>query len=586
MTIIICEKRQQILEATGHVLVLGGPGSGKTTIALKKAARMIDEGLQPGQAILFLSFSRAAVARIAEVSKTEVERTKRQQLSIQTLHSFCWDILQSHVYLVGSPKGRLMLLLPHDEKALSGGLKPPAKGQIPSVEWSAWLTERERLFVEEGKIVFDLFAQKTANLLSRCSLVRELVADCYPVIIVDEAQDTNADAWRCIEILSAHSQIICLGDLDQQIFDHLEGVGPERIQYIQNVLQPLSMDLGSDNNRSPGTEIAIFADDIFSGAVRGSSYAGVSRQMYDPQADPAKRLRSALSQIYRLIKRATGKWPDSIAILTSTGTGVARVSAALNNETKPVRHKVFLDEAATLLSARVAAFLLEPKSPENAQQDVAKCFELLADVRRSTGSIRDAEKYMKWANAILQGKNIRAQLPLAVINLINSARAIEFYGDPSKDWVQIKHLLRASNQKKISRIASDLDYLIAFNRGKRIAANLSTVWINEGCYMRAREALEAALIEDQLYSGIEDLRGNHVMTIHKSKGKEFDGVIIVREDQKLGAKQGRSTLVWRDDPPPHHRSRKILHVGITRAKSHVLLLEPSLRCPILSPHSL
>jgi len=66
----ICPDRQRLLDCEGHALVIGGPGSGKTTIALKKAVKRIDEGLAPGQSVLFLSFSRAAVARIGEASKT------------------------------------------------------------------------------------------------------------------------------------------------------------------------------------------------------------------------------------------------------------------------------------------------------------------------------------------------------------------------------------------------------------------------------------------------------------------------------------------------------------------------------------
>lgn len=147
--------------------------------------------------------------------------------------------------------------------------------------------------------------------------------------------------------------------------------------------------------------------------------------------------------------------------------------------------------------------------------------------------------------------------------------------------------MRESGQIEISRIAADLDYLIAFNRGKRISANLSAMWIAEGAYVRAREALDAALMEDQLLAGMEDLQGIHVMTIHKSKGEQFDAVIIMREGQRLGANQWRSTLVWRDDLAPYHRSRKILRVEITRAKVHVLMLEPFYPpCPILTPHTL
>lgn len=590
MAIVICEKRQQVLDATGHVLVLGGPGSGKTTIALKKAVCVINGGLQHGQAILFLSFSRAAVARIGEASKTEVEKSKRHQLSIQTFHSFCWELLRSHGYLVGCPQRRLELLLPHDEKALSGGLKPPQKGMAPSKAWLAWEQERQRLFNEDGKITFDLFAPKAVELLSRCPLILEMVANRYPVIVVDEAQDTGQDAWRCIEILSTHAQIICLGDLEQQIFDHLDGVGPERITHIQEALRPLRVDLGSDNNRSPGTEIATFANDIIGNVVRGAPYAGVSRQIYNPKGDPAQRLRIALGQVYRLVKNASRKWPENIAILAPTGASVARVSAALNSGTKPVRHKILFDEAAALLSARLAAFLLEPKQAENHYTDIAKCLEMLAAVRRTAGSktaLLDAANYLKWGVDIAAGKEVKTQLGQTVEALVLGARELNLTGNPGEDWIQIKRLLRASDQEKISRIASNLDYLIAFNRGKRIAANLSAMWMSEGAYVHAREALDTALVEDQLLAGMDDLRGIHVMTIHKSKGKQFDAVIIFREGQQLGPQQWRSTLVWRDDAAPYHRSRKILRVGITRAKTRVLMLEPMYpTCPILTPYTL
>ena len=48
-----------------------------------------------------------------------------------------------------------------------------------------------------------------------------MIAQRYPLIIVDEAQDTNGDAWKCIEMLAAETTtILCLADLEQQIFDY------------------------------------------------------------------------------------------------------------------------------------------------------------------------------------------------------------------------------------------------------------------------------------------------------------------------------------------------------------------------------
>jgi DNA helicase-2/ATP-dependent DNA helicase PcrA len=76
------------------------------------------------------------------------------------------------------------------------------------------------------------------------------------------------------------------------------------------------------------------------------------------------------------------------------------------------------------------------------------------------------------------------------------------------------------------------------------------------------------------------------MTIHKSKGKQFDGVIVVREGRHDGEKMV-SSFVWWGDTKPYHRSRKVLRVAITRAKIHTLILEPLFpTCPIIGSHQL
>ena len=96
---------------------------------------------------------------------------------------------------------------------------------------------------DESALIFRV--PLTATLLKKSAHLRQLVAQRHPLLIVDEAkQDTNIDAWRCIELLAPHTQVICLADLEQQIFDYLPGVGPERIEAIKTALSPLPIDLG------------------------------------------------------------------------------------------------------------------------------------------------------------------------------------------------------------------------------------------------------------------------------------------------------------------------------------------------------
>lgn len=580
----VCSLRKQLLDCVGHALVIGGPGSGKTTIALQKAVVRISAGMTPGQSVLFLSFSRAAVARVGEATRQQVPKDKREMLSMQTFHSFFWTLLSAHGYLLGAPKS-LRILLPADEKVEYGSIKKKDRN-TDNPEWLKWLAERERLFREDGKVAFDLFAGNAVELLQRSGHVKRLIAQQHPLIIVDEAQDTDASAWKCIELLSSLSQIICLADLEQQIFDHLPGVGPERISAIKSSLHPLEIDLGAQNHRSSGTEIAIFGQDILLGVVRRSPYSGVSSFSYNPKnPDQNSVFRICLGILQRHIRKSTGEYGKSVAILTHSGSSAAKISAALNAVHKPVRHRLAFDEAEAILTARFAAFLLEPKCVENSLPDLAVALELLATAKKAAG-LAAAKQWQAWALKIHSGKVPTAGFVQAVLGVMDTLRKQAFSGNPAKDWSFVKRELRRTNNQDLNNVAKNLDYLVAFNRGKRISSGLGAVWSRDGQYTRAREVLDIALAQDQILGGVDDPPGIQVMTIHKSKGKQFDGVIVVREGRHDGQKMV-SSFVWWGDTAPYHRSRKILRVAITRAKIHTLILEPLFpACPIVGPHQL
>ncbi|EKL8245035.1 hypothetical protein KUT41_15675 [Pseudomonas aeruginosa] len=142
-----------------------------------------------------------------------------------------------------------------------------------------------------------------------------------------------------------------MADLDQQIFDHLEGVGPERIEHIKDALDPVFVDLGSDNNRSPGTEIAVFGNDILEKTPRRAPYAGVGRILYDSRQEPVQWMRMALGRFF-VSAKANGLELENIAILATTGRGVAKISAALNGGAKPIPHKVLFDEKESKVIAQ------------------------------------------------------------------------------------------------------------------------------------------------------------------------------------------------------------------------------------------
>ncbi len=395
-------------------------------------------------------------------------------------------------------------------------------------------------------------------------------------------------------MLAPSSQVLCLADLEQQIFDYLPGVGPERVIAIRKALHPHEVDLGSQNHRSPDSEILAFGNDILTGKVRGTSYKGVTALAYRPENPPPNwnhLLRHALFRLFKAIRTQTGSFPETVAILVSNNRSALKMSNALNalgtNVGKVVRHKLLFDEAESLLSARLAAFLLEPKDLTHLEGDVATCMEMIAAARRATGQARaEVAKLQEQASKIRKGKALNINIAKSLRSLITNLNLSAFTGDPATDWLTVKHLLRATDQGELVRVAHQLDFLVAFRRGHRISAGLATEWLRDGAYTNARVALDQALAQEQILDGVEAPAGMQVLNFHKAKGKQFDGVIIVREARR--SKTGvDSSFVWRGDEPPYPKSRRVLRVGITRARAHTLLLTllwPN--CPLLDGHKL
>ncbi|MBY6240062.1 UvrD-helicase domain-containing protein [Methylosinus sp. Sm6] len=570
MTFVSCPDRDQILSATGHVVVTGGPGSGKTTVALRKALLRIEAGLQPAQKVLFLSFSRAAVARIMQAARANLPRVARQSLDIQTFHSFCWQLVRGHGYLLGAPK-HISLLAPHDERALRDG----AKDDDP-----IWDAERERLFLAEGRIAFDLFAPKAFELFSRSKALRLLLADQYPLIIVDEAQDTGTEQWNCIATLADHTQLLCLADLDQQIYDFRRDVSPHRLADIMAVLKPLEIDLGAQNNRSPGVEILKCGNDILANVPRGTPYRGVSQRAFRPDAtvrDTA--IRQAVGMLYRNIKAETGCPPTSIGYLTNWGKGVTIIARALQggNGVREIPHRVVMDEVEVLLATRVVALCLEPIT--DVWQALAIGLDLIAEVYRSRGNTTKAGTLRRAAHDARAGRmGRRARCPPALKNILEALSMESHTGEPGADWLSVRRRFAASGVEELKLIAQNVIYLMAFNRGRRIADTLVDTWQRYGSYVEARTLIEAAITEDQIVGAEGGLEGLNVMTMHKSKGKEFDGVILLH--------LGRLSPFSPDSEiSPHVKSRRLLRVGITRARHHTLLLTDAFSpSPLLQGH--
>jgi DNA helicase-2/ATP-dependent DNA helicase PcrA len=289
----LTEAQEEVLLTSGHQLVIGGPGSGKTTVSILKAAKLARELLRPGQRILFLSFARATVSRVIEAMDEErgITRAEKARIEVDTYHSFFWRTLKTHGYLIGFPR-RMTILTPPNEAIALSGLRSDYKVESKLTEdqkaekSAREKSERVRLATEEGKVCFDLFASRVATLLHGSNKVRSLISTMYPNIILDEFQDTSADQWHVVQALGQASTLMALGDPEQRIFDFI-GADPERLDHFKAAFNPTVHDLAGDNHRSKGTEITVFGNDLLTGKFRQAKYEGVEFKGFDSNPDQA-----------------------------------------------------------------------------------------------------------------------------------------------------------------------------------------------------------------------------------------------------------------------------------------------------------
>ncbi len=567
------EQREAILNCTGHLLVTGGPGAGKTTVALHKALACIAEGkLQAGQRVLFLSFARATVARIVEAARRELSRDVLRLIDIDTYHGFAWRLIRSHSYLTNGQLPRL--LPPADIAALFADVPDEMHDQ-----------ELERLWREEGLIGFDLFPVEARRILVECKRLGNIYSSKFPVIIIDEFQDTSAEQYAMIRALSASSQIIALADPDQRIYD-FAGADPKRIGEFVEVYQPEIVDLSGRNHRSGGTDIAQYGNDMLTGSNRGRSYDHVKVKGYalgKGRTSPEFALKAeTIAAMRRLI--ANGD-PWSLAILVPTQAvmlSTARYLASTDDGLPTIVHQVHVDQEGPCLAAAIIAGLLERGTPQEVFERLLG--QLRSHVRGRKGRRSNpSQADLGFAVSIsdptqigaIKKKDQRTTLE-ACARVANACAGLTLTGAPEDDWRRVVEVLRAEDESRIAKVADDARFIRLLRRGSVLRDRLNELWRQFGDYRGARGAIELALAQLHMANNVEEVRGIHVMTLHKSKGKEYDEVILFE-----GAYQGR--YVRGISETDIAMAKLVLRVGVTRARTRSTILTPTgnRRCVLL-----
>lgn len=588
--------QKQIIAAKGHLLVTGGPGSGKTTVAILKAANIAISDLLPGQAILFLSFARPTVARIMQAIEEEeaLSPDARRRIDVDTYHAFFWRLLKTHGYLLGLPR-RLELVTPPNEAIALSSIrrKYKAASKLSVAEKSQKSdeedTERIRLAEEEGRICFNLFASFVSKLLTSSTKVRRLVAAAFPVIILDEFQDTNAAQWEVVKALGSEATMIALADPEQRIFE-FAGAEEIRLQQYCDNFKPTVFDLKADNHRSPGTDITLFGNDLLAGKFSKTAYDGVHFKVFEANSN------QAFASVHGHVLQARGRLIDSgkkhwsLAILVPTRKFTRLVSDTLRLPQAglaPVRHRAAVDMEGAILAAEFLAFLLQKFSGPEGHK---KAIELMCGFYRGRGGDTltkgDADEADGIASAYDRciAKEVAGQS--APVNSIfhsiratlNQAMTVAFTGDPDIDWLEMRRVLEASACPRLRKIADELRNVRLLDRGMQLRQALAADWRAHTGYPNALSITQRAFVHEHFARAGKPERGVVVMNMHKAKGKQFDEVIIFEgwpkyQQRKIVANPDRivrNNLRTQDMA----QARQNFRVSVTRARLRTTILTP------------
>lgn len=248
------QQRLAIEAPLGPVLVVAGPGAGKTFCLTRRIEYLITQlgppSMDPAR-ICAVTFTNKAAEEIAERLRYDVPRG--------TIHALCLSILREHAEAAGLPKGFGVADEPYQSTILAR-LKVPAAwrgsvltrfGRHRMAEYS--LTDDDaRLFREyqsylarRHMIDFDEMIVKTAGLLSQHSCIADALAARWDYLLVDEFQDVNALQYAILKRLAEpHHNFFAVGDDEQSIFSWT-GADPavlERFRRDYGIERPIMLD--------------------------------------------------------------------------------------------------------------------------------------------------------------------------------------------------------------------------------------------------------------------------------------------------------------------------------------------------------
>ena len=593
-------QREAVLHVDGPLLILAGPGSGKTRVITHRVAHMLRQGIPPSQ-ILALTFTNKA----AEEMRARIELLAPQQpVIVSTFHRFCARLLRKYAQLVGIEANYTIYDTEESRKALCRTisdlrLDPIVFAPDPIAAAISWaknnlLTPQQyepRVGHPTGAMVkrvypayqerlqrsnavdFDDLLLHVASLLRENPEVRQDLDQRYRYILVDEYQDTNLAQYAIARALSIdYPNLAVTGDPDQSIYGW-RGANLHNILEFEKDFPEVQVVRLEQNYRSTKRILRVAADlirnnrkrkpkDLFTDNGEGRPVRLVT---YPNEREEAREIAADIAA-----EMASGRRrPRDFAIFYRINALSRAFEEAMHNQGIPYqlirgleffKRKEIKDVLAYLQLLNnphdEGAFLRVVNTPSRGIgkaaveriADHAKSRQLtMLQAARDAAGISTLNKRATAAIlefvAIIDRLSLAAQDPIE--ELLGSVLSDSQYEQRLQDSGDVEDQERLANIQELLTVARQFDEQYA-----------------------GPDRLERFLEQTSLVSDTDDWESQNdrvtLMTLHASKGLEFPVVYLVAVEEGL-LPHDRSS----QHPDQVEEERRLMFVGITRAQEEL-----------------
>ena len=605
------QQEHAVTAGSGQILVLAGPGSGKTRVLTQRIAHLIQEkGVQPYRILAVTFTNKAAREMFNRIEMMLGDSTREVWLG--TFHATCARILRretenlpftSNFVIMDSDDQLTLIKRCIKELNIDDKLYRPqnilakisnTKNQYMTFEAMPVRSYRDQvvarvfelyqqLLLSANGLDFDDLLLWTIRLFEDNLSVLEKYTRRFEDVLVDEFQDTNLVQYQLLKQLSSHHKnLFVVGDEDQSIY-RWRGADYRNIQRFEEDFPASQKIILEKNYRSTQTILDAACSvidrntdrtskDLYSDRGEGSKIV-----LYEAEDDYAEAVYVADS-IQQRLTAGRDKAGD-FAIMYRTNAQSRLLEEAFLHAGLPYR----LVGAQRFYGRRevkdIIAFLRIAQNPS----DIVSLLRAINIPPRGIG-----DKTL----VALQAASHRDNLSMGNILL-----DLGQYGEESKYWMQFKGrsaivltdfgaLLAKWNTmaqnfelpRLFEQILQDTDYQLyiddnteeGFDRWNNVLELQKLAY--EYSQRGLTEFLEnLALVSDQ-DTLPEQLDAPTLLTLHSAKGLEFPVVFIIGLDEGL-LPHSRS----RDDPEEMAEERRLFYVGITRAKNQLILVRTNQR---------